>query len=218
MSVTIQLHSLTRPPQHGLLWRSRQAEECKENNMHESRFALFTDVSLNPQRKIGFGGYLLLPLPFLEREAHDIDQGEVSARLIIRRFAESSSTKLELQTVLWAVENSREELSGSVHGSLRIYTDSQCVAGLLGRRAGLTERDFLSGRSGRPLTNAHLYRAFYEAFDRLGFQLVKVSGHSRASSHDTVQRIFSYVDREVRKALTLCLDPKGNNGTMKTFL
>jgi ribonuclease HI len=186
--------------------------------MHESRFALFTDVSLNPQRKIGVGGYLLLPVPFLEREAHDIDQGEVSARIKIRWFAETSSTKLELQTVLWAVENSWEELSGSALGSLRIYTDSQCVAGLLGRRAGLTERDFLSGRSGRPLTNAHLYRAFYEAFDQLGFQPVKVSGHSRASSHDTVQRIFSYVDREVRKALTLCLDPKGNNRTIKTFL
>jgi ribonuclease HI len=218
MSVTIQLHRLTRPPQPGLLWRRRQVEECKENNMHESRFALFTDVSLNPQRKIGVGGYLLLPVPFLERKTHDIEQGEVSARLIIRRFAESSSTKLELQTVLWALENSREELSCSVPGSLRIYTDSQCVAGLLGRRAGLTERDFLSGRSGRPLINAHLYRAFYEASDQLGFQLVKVSGHSLASSHDTVQRIFSYVDREVRKALTICLDPKGNNGTIKTFL
>jgi ribonuclease HI len=218
MSMTIQLHRLTRPQQHGLLWRRRQAEEYKENNMHESRFALFTDVSLNPQRKIGVGGYLLLPISFLEREAHDIEQGEVSSRLIIRRFAESSSTKLELQTVLWALENSREELSGSVPASLRIYTDSQCVAGLLGRRAGLTKSDFLSGRSGRPLTNAHLYRAFYEVFDQLGFQLVKVSGHSRASSHDTVQRIFSYVDREVRKALILWLNYEGSNVTSKTFL
>jgi ribonuclease HI len=102
--------------------------------------------------------------------------------------------------------------------SLRMYSDSQCVAGLLGRRAGLTESDFLSGRSGGPLTNAHLYRAFYEASDQLGFQMFKVSGHSRTNSHDTVQRIFSYVDREVRKALTLWLDHKGNNATIKTFL
>jgi ribonuclease HI len=174
--------------------------------MHYCSFALFTDVSLNPQRKIGVGGYLLVPVPFLESKAHDIEQGEVSARLKIRRFAESSSTKLELQTVLWALENSREELSGSVLGSLRIYTDSQCVAGLLRRRDGLINMDFISMRSGRPLTNAHLYRAFYEAYDQLGFQLVKVSGHSRTCSHDTVQRIFSYVDREVRKALKLWLD------------
>jgi ribonuclease HI len=185
--------------------------------MHVGSFALFTDVSLNPQCKIGFGGYLLVPVQFLEGKAHDIEQGEVSARLKIRSFVETSSTKLELQTVLWALENSLEELTGSSPGSLRIYTDSQCVAGLLRRRAGLVMKDFLSGRSGRPLTNAHLYRAFYEAFDRLGFQLVKVPGHSRASSHDTVQRIFSYVDREVRKALTLCLEPKGNDGTIKAF-
>ena len=50
---------------------------------------------------------------------------------------------------------------------------------------------------------APLYRAFYAAHDRLGFQLVKVAGHARADSHDTVRRIFSYVDREVRKALGL---------------
>ena len=169
-------------------------------------FALFTDVSVNPQRKIGVGGYLLVPLPFLENKLQDIDQGELSAQLQFKSFVETSSTKLELQTVLWALENSREELTVSALGSLRIYTDSQCVAGLLRRRAGLINSDFLSRRSGRPLTNAHLYRAFYEAFDQLGFQLIKVSGHSRACSHDTVQRIFSLVDREVRKALTLWLD------------
>ena len=169
-------------------------------------FALFADVSLNPQRKIGVGGYLLVPLMFLETKAQDIKQGEVSARLKIRRFAETSSTKLEVQTVLWALENSREELTGSALGSLRIYTDSQCVAGLLGRRAGLINSGFLSRRSGRPLTNALLYRAFYAAFDQLGFQLIKVPGHSRACSHDTVQRIFSYVDRDVRKALKLWVD------------
>lgn len=164
-------------------------------------FALFTDVSVNPQRKLGVGGYLLVPVPFLEIEPHDIEQGEVSARLKIKRFAETSSTKLEVQTVLWALENSREELTSSALGSLQIYTDSQCVAGLVRRRANLINSDFIAKRSGRPLTNALLYREFYTAYDQLGFQLIKVSGHSRASSHDTVQRIFSYVDREVRKAL-----------------
>jgi ribonuclease HI len=168
-------------------------------------FALFTDVSLNPQRKLGVGGYLLVPVPFLEIEPHDIEQGEVSARLKTKRFAETSSTKLEVQTVLWALENSREELTGTAPGSLRIYTDSQCVAGLVRRRAGLIQSDFLARRSGRPLANAHLYREFYAAYDQLGFQLIKVAGHSRTCSHDSVQRIFSYVDREVRKALTLWL-------------
>jgi ribonuclease HI len=166
-------------------------------------FALFTDVSVNPQRKLGVGGYLLVPVQFLGNEPHGIERAAVSARLKIKRFAETSSTKLEVQTVLWALEELREELTGSAPGSLRIYTDSQCVAGLMGRRAGLIHSDFVARRSGRPLTNAPLYRAFYAAYDQFGFQLVKVPGHARADTHDSVQRIFSYVDREVRKALAL---------------
>jgi ribonuclease HI len=172
-------------------------------------FALFTDVSLNPQRKIGIGGYLLVPTQFLETQAHDIKRGEISARLRFRRFTETSSTKLEVQTVLWALNNFREEFNRSDQGSVLVYTDSQCVAGLLARRAGLEANDFLAGRSGRPLTNATLYRAFYAAYDEIGFELIKVAGHSRASSHDTVQRIFSYVDREVRRALTLWIGESG---------
>jgi len=166
-----------------------------------SSLALFTDVSVNPQRKVGVGGYLLLPAQFLEK-AHDIEQCELSALIKTKGFTETSSTKLEVQTVLWALDNLREELTGSAPGSLQIYTDSQCVAGLVRRRARLTECDFVAKRSGRPLTNATLYREFYSAYDQLGFQLTKVPGHSIAHSHNTVQRIFSYVDRDARNALT----------------
>jgi ribonuclease HI len=168
-----------------------------------NNFALFTDVSVNPQRKLGIGGYLLVPASLLAGEPHDITREEVSARLAIKRFSETSSTKLEVQTVLWALEESREGLTGSASGSLRIYTDSQCVAGLTGRRAGLVNCDFVARRSGRPLAHAPLYRAYYDAYDQFEFQLTRVPGHARADTHDTVQRIFSYVDREVRKALAL---------------
>lgn len=177
-------------------------------------FALFTDVSLNPQRKLGVGGLLLIPVPFLEAEPHDIMLDDVSARLEIKRFAETSSTTLEVQTVLWALEHSREKLTGQACGGLRIYTDSQCVAGLLSRRAGLERNDFIAKRSGRSLTNAALYRAFYAAHDQLGFQVIKVAGHSRACSHDTIQRIFSYVDQEVRRALAIWLDSLGSQHSL----
>jgi ribonuclease HI len=163
-------------------------------------FALFTDVSLDPQRKLGIGAYLLVPTTFLETVPQDIERGEISTQLRLRMFAETSSTKLEVQTVLWALENYRAEFNGIDLGSLRVHTDSQCIAGLLGRRAGLEANGFLSRRSRRPLTNAPLYRAFYAAFDELGFELIKVAGHSRSCSHDTMHRIFSYVDKEVRRA------------------
>jgi len=176
-----------------------------------NRFALFTDVSVNPQRKIGIGGYLLVPLSFLNTNPDNIERDSVSGQLKTRCFSETSSTKLEVQTVLWALENSREERADSAYGSLQIYTDSQCVFGLLRRRAGLTSSDYIAKRSGHPLAHAQLYRTFYEAFDQLGFLLVKVTGHSPAESHDTVQRIFSFVDREVRKTLAQCLDSSADH-------
>lgn len=169
-------------------------------------FALFTDVSVNPQRKLGVGGYLLLPITFLDKDPRDIEPGELSARINIKQFTDTSSTKLEVQTVLWAVEAVREDLSGAAPGTLRIYTDSQCVAGLAARRDRLTDSGFVAKRSGQVLAHAALYREFYAAHDRLGFQLIKVPGHAPACTHDTVQRIFSTVDKEVRKALTLLID------------
>ena len=168
-----------------------------------NRFALFTDVSVNPQRKVGVGGYLLVPLSFLEQEPHTVVQGAVSNLLKTRKFEETSSTKLELQTVLWALDDVLEELTGSSCGSLQIYTDSQCVAGILARRAALTNADFIAKRSGQPLAHAPLYRAFYAKYDQLGFQLIKVAGHASTHTHDTVHRIFSYVDRDVRKELKI---------------
>ena len=166
-----------------------------------NNFALFTDVSLNPQARIGVGGYLLVPLSYLENEPQDIRQAEVSGRLEIKKFTETSSTMLEVQTVLWAIGKVREQFTGSNYGHLKIYTDSQCVAGLIDRRAGLENNDFIGKRSGQPLSHAALYRTFYAAYDQIGFELIKVSGHSPVSSHDTVHRIFSYVDKEMRKAL-----------------
>ena len=176
--------------------------------------ALFTDVSVNPRRNLGVGGYLLVPVSFLETEPDEIDRDEISARFKTRRFSETSSTKLEVQTVLWALENLTMELDGSAYGNLKIYTDSQCVAGLMERRAGLTSNDFIAKRSGLPLTNAVLYRKFYSVYDQLGFQLIKVAGHSRASSHDTVKRIFSYVDREVRKELNFWINSESSSSNL----
>jgi ribonuclease HI len=166
-------------------------------------YALFTDVSLNPQRKLGIGAYLLVPTEFLDIPTHDIGLGELSERIRLKRFTETSSTKLEVQTVLWALENFRNEFNCTDPLSVRIYTDSQCVIGLLRRKAGLEANGFLARRTRRQLKNATLYREFFTAYDELRFELVKVAGHSRAFSRGTAQLIFSFVDKEARRALSL---------------
>jgi len=170
-----------------------------------NNFALFSDVSSNPQHKCGVGAYLLVPASFLENTPHDIDPAEICAKLRFKRFMDTSSTKLEVQTVLWALENYQTEWCGAGPGSLQVFTDSQCLAGLAARRAGLEDNRFISRRSGQLLSNAPLYQAFYAAFDKLGFELVKVAGHTRACSRNTVQQIFSCVDQEARRALSVWL-------------
>lgn len=163
--------------------------------------ALFSDVSLDPKRKLGVGGYLVVPTSFIETSPEIIKGSEIAERLVVQNFEGTSCTRLEVQTVLWAIEACSEILKDSRPGKLDVYSDSQCVAGLLRRRPGLEANGFLSKRTNNLLKNASLYRKFYEFHDRIGFKVIKVAGHTRSCSHDTVHRIFSFVDKEVRKAL-----------------
>lgn len=163
-------------------------------------FALFTDISVNPQTQNGVGGYLLLPISYLDNDPLDINRDDVAKRLTTKNFNDTSSTRLEVQTVLWALEDLQNRFSDNALKNLMIYTDSQCVVGLLKRREQLVLNDFIAN-SGKLLSNALLYREFYTAHDRFSFQLFKVPGHSRSGSQTTIQRIFSYVDREVRSVL-----------------
>jgi ribonuclease HI len=155
-------------------------------------FSLFTDVSLDPRRKLGVGAYLIVPASFMEVPPHSIERSAVAGRLVVKRFEDTSSTMLEVQTVLYALEDFRNELKVAAPVKLQIYSDSQCVAGLLGRRKGLEAGRFISKGKNREITNASLYR-----------EVIKVAGHTRSCSHDTVHHIFSCVDREVRQALKL---------------
>ena len=164
-------------------------------------FALFTDVSVCPGLKLGVGAYVMLPASFLEASSGVIGRPEIAGRLKVRRFEGTSSTRLELQTVLWALTENRM----GPHGSLTIYSDSQCVSGLLKRRPRLLAGGFLSKKTNQQLGNASLYRAFYEFHDELGFQVVKVDGHPGSRAHDDAHRIFSFVDKEARKALKIWL-------------
>lgn len=165
------------------------------------KFALFTDVSVNPQQRLGVGACLLLPRQILDAPLDELDPAELSGKLLYRRFTDTSSSKLEMETVLWGLDIFREQAPTAFRNTLQLYTDSQAVAGLPGRRTRLEGRSCLSGRSGQPLANASLYGEFFAACDELGFELVKVTGHACAASHDSVQRIFSVVDRGARRAL-----------------
>ncbi len=164
-------------------------------------YSLFTDASVGPKLKVGVGGHIIVPESFLRNPPNLIKVSELDKILVLRRFEDTSSTKLEVQTVLWALE---EYCTGPIisgPGKLHIYSDSQCVEGLLSRRARLESSGFHSRGGNRLLRNAPLYGRYYEFHDRLKFDVTKVAGHTRSRSRNTVQRIFSFLDQKVRKAL-----------------
>jgi predicted GIY-YIG superfamily endonuclease/ribonuclease HI len=168
----------------------------------EKDYALFTDVSVSPGLRLGVGAYVMVPASFLEVAPAAIGRSEIAGQVKMRRFEGTSSTRLELQCVLWALAEIRQE----PHGSLTIYSDSQSVSGLLKRKPRLLAGGFLSKKTGQQLGNAPLYRAFYELQDESGFRVVKVKGHSASRACDAVQRIFSFVDKGARKALKIWLN------------
>ena len=165
-------------------------------------FALFTDVGVSPSLKLGVGAYVMVPASFLEASSGVIGKPEITGRIKVRRFEGTSSTRLELETVLWALTENRQ----GPHGSLTLYTDSQCVSGLLKRKQRLLAGEFLSKKTNRLLRNASLYRTYYELHDESGFHVEKVKGHSGSRARNAAQRIFSYVDRGARKALKIWLN------------
>ena len=89
------------------------------------KIKLFTDSSLGPYNKIGFGAYLIL-----NDENESLE--ELNEHIKIKRFENTSSSKLELQTLLWALE---EIANNNI--SIEIYTNCQNIIGLENRRKKL---------------------------------------------------------------------------------
>ncbi len=152
------------------------------------KIKLFTDSSVNPQEKIGFGSFLLLDEEIKSFEDFKND-------IKIKRFDNTSSTKLELQTLLWALEEIADN-----NISIEIYTDCQNIIGLENRREKLEKNNFYS-TSGKLMNNHELYKDFYEKLDELNLTFVKVKGHKKNSLKDEIDNIFNLVDRASRNAL-----------------
>ena len=150
---------------------------------------LFTDGSVNTQTKNGCGAALLITSDNLR-----LTRDELRARVKVQEFAETSSTKLELQTLLWALRDAPETCT-----PLTVYTDSQNILGLADRRARFEAQNYHS-KKGLPLRNAALYQAFFQISDDMEFKLVKVKGHKASAQRDVIDQLFNLVDKASRAA------------------
>lgn len=149
---------------------------------------LFTDGSVDTQTKIGYGAYLYCntidePIEYMKNKVQTVC------------FNETSSSKLELQTLLWAMEQINDQ---SI--KITVFTDSQNIINLPNRRKKLEKEDFISKKN-IALKNVALYKQFYELMDTYQVEIIKIKGHKKSIEKDTLDRIFTLVDRASRKAL-----------------
>lgn len=149
---------------------------------------LFTDGSVDVKTGVGYGAYLLV-------SNTDVPPEELKERVRIRRFENTSSTRLELETLLWALTDVPVRDS-----ALEVYTDSQNISGLPARRKRLEQSGYLS-KNNRLIKNHDLYSAFFKMTDLLGFKIIKAMGHQPSNRKDEVHRLFAIVDKASRKAL-----------------
>jgi ribonuclease HI len=149
---------------------------------------LLTDGSVNTQSKIGYGAYLVVS----ERE---LSLDSLRTRVKVKRFEHTSSTKLELQTLLWALRDIQ-----ALGRKVIVYTDSQNIMGLQGRRDRFEQNDYRSKKNLR-LNSYELYQDFYRMIDQMDCELVKVRGHQVSNQKDDIDRLFALVDRASRNAL-----------------
>jgi ribonuclease HI len=149
---------------------------------------LFTDGSVNTHSKIGYGAYLAV-------SDRGLSLDSLRPWVKVRRFEHTSSTKLELQTLLWAIGDIQ-----ALGSRVIVYTDSQNIVGLQGRRDRLEQNDYRSKKN-RRLNNYKLYQEFYRMTDQLDCEFVKVRGHRVSNQKDDIDRLFTLVDRASRNAL-----------------
>ncbi len=149
---------------------------------------LFTDGSVNPQSKIGYGACLAVTDINLSIDS-------IKDQVYIKRFEDTSSTKLELQTLLWALEEFNPEGKKVI-----IYTDSQNIIGLPGRRERFEKHNYYS-KNGKRIANFELYKEFFRITDQLDCKILKVKGHKKSNQKENIDRLFTLVDRASRKSL-----------------
>jgi len=153
-----------------------------------STLKLFIDGSVHPQSNIGYGAYI-----FVDETTISLDI--LKTKVKVKRFEETSSTKLELQTLLWALDDIHMPLQKVI-----IFTDCQNIIGLQARREGFEKNDYHT-KSNKRIKNYALYQAFYKMIDKLDCEFTKIRGHKVSHQKDTLDKIFTLVNRASRDAL-----------------
>jgi len=100
-----------------------------------NKLILFTDASVNPKTGIGFGAYLVVTEQACFQET-------LKEQIKVKRFENTTSTKLELQTLLWAFKEIQ-----NYDNELVIYIDCQNILSLKDRQQRLEKNNYRSKKN-----------------------------------------------------------------------
>ncbi|SMF38616.1 Ribonuclease HI [Alteromonadaceae bacterium Bs31] len=158
---------------------------------------LFTDGSVHAASGIGYGACL-----WVEDCSAPIDT--VKSEVQLKQFRHTSSSRLELQALLWALGDWLENHAGE-QAFIECYTDSQTIVALPQRRAKLEANNFCSNK-GVLLSNADLYQQFYALMDNIAHKnipckLIKIAGHQAQKNKTPLDHLFTLVDKAARNAV-----------------
>lgn len=149
---------------------------------------LFIDGSLDPQTKVGYGAYLLV-------SDDNIEYNDLKKSVVLKRFENSSSTKLEIDTFLWSIKDIDYK-----DFKIEVYTDCQNLVGLKHREKKLKLNNFCNAK-GKLLNNHELYKEFFSLDKKYDFTFIKVKGHKKNSLKNRIDDIFNIVDKISRESL-----------------
>lgn len=151
---------------------------------------LFTDASLDPQTRVGYGAYLLIPEFSLEAP---ISKHKTSIKT--KKFKDTTSSKLELETLLWALGKIPTKKCKII-----VYTDCQNIISLKEREERIVKNNYMS-RKNTLIRNHEFYKKFYKVTNRYECDFIKVKGHKKTEDKDIVDTFFTLVDKASREAL-----------------
>jgi ribonuclease HI len=120
---------------------------------------IYTDGSCNTQN--GLGAWVAIILSGEEKT------------VLSGRVPDTTHNRMELYAVIAGIGH-----AGKGFKSLRIFSDSQYVTGLMERREKLIAAGF-NTRKGTKMRNADLVKEFYALSEHIGLTFIKVKAHQK---------------------------------------
>ncbi len=150
--------------------------------MEANTIVIYTDGSCNPKHRVGAWAVLL----FIDKN-----------KFVLTGVEESTThQRMELQAVIKSFEYlAKVKLLARV---VELYTDSQYVTGLSGRKMKLKASGFMTKKS-VPIRNDDLVRILIEYSEMMNVHFIKVKAHQKNDDHNKNREVDLLARKIVRE-------------------